>query len=169
VITGGEPLLGWQRVWPALLDMCRKVGLKNVTFETNGTQAVKSDLTNYFNLQNLDLHVTWSTSPKLSISGETTEDALKPDVLKSMNAVHNSYLYNKFVVRDEQCINEVDMFVDSYKESGVQLDSVYLMPEGATLEQQTLTEKNVAEICMNTGYKFSPRLHINLFGNAWGT
>jgi len=44
-----------------------------------------------------------------------------------------------------------------------------LMPEGATLEQQTLTEKGVAEICMNTGYKFSPRLHINLFGNAWGT
>ena len=169
VITGGEPLLGWQRVWPALLDMCKEVGLKNVTFETNGTQKVKSDLVNYFNLQNLDMHVTWSTSPKLSISGEKTDDALKPDVLKSMNAVHNSYLYNKFVVRDEECLQEVDMFVDSYKESGVQLDSVYLMPEGATLEQQTLTEKNVAEICMNTGYKFSPRLHINLFGNAWGT
>ena len=169
VITGGEPLLGWQRVWPALLDMCKTVGLKNVTFETNGTQKVKSDLVNYFNLQNLDMHVTWSTSPKLSISGEKTDDALKPDVLKSMNAVHNSYLYNKFVVRDEECLQEVDMFVDSYKESGVQLDSVYLMPEGATLEQQTLTEKNVAEICMNTGYKFSPRLHINLFGNAWGT
>ena len=169
VITGGEPLLGWQRVWPALLDMCRKVGLKNVTFETNGTQKVKSDLVNYFNLQNLDMHVTWSTSPKLSISGEKTDDALKPDVLRSMNEVDNSYLYNKFVVRDEECLQEVDMFVDSYKESGVKLDSVYLMPEGATLEQQTLTEKNVAEICMNTGYKFSPRLHINLFGNAWGT
>jgi len=169
VITGGEPLLGWQRVWPALLDMCRKVGLKNVTFETNGTQKVKSELTNYFNLQNLDLHVTWSTSPKLGISGEKTEDALKPDVLKSMNEVENSYLYNKFVVRDEECLQEVDMFVNSYKEFGVRLDSVYLMPEGATLEQQTLTEKNVAEICMNTGYRFSPRLHINLFGNAWGT
>ena len=43
------------------------------------------------------------------------------------------------------------------------------MPEGATLEQQTLTERDVANICMETGYKFSPRLHINLFGNAWGT
>lgn len=169
VITGGEPLLGWQRVWPELLDRCKRIGLVNVTFETNGTQKVKSDLVNYFNLQNLDMHVTWSTSPKLSISGEKTDDALKPDVLKSMNEVENSYLYNKFVVRDEECLQEVDMFVDSYKESGVKLDSVYLMPEGATLEQQTLTEKNVAEICMNTGYKFSPRLHINLFGNAWGT
>jgi len=169
VITGGEPLLGWQRVWPALLDKCKTVGLKNVTFETNGTQAVKSELVDYFNLQSQDLHVTWSTSPKLSISGETLFDTLKPDVLLSMNQVDNSYLYTKFVVRDQECLQEVDMFVDSYKCSKVDLDAVYLMPEGATLEQQTLTEKGVAEICMNTGYKFSPRLHISLFGNAWGT
>ena len=49
VITGGEPLLGWQRVWPALLDMCRKVGLINVTFETNGSKAVTPELIDYFN------------------------------------------------------------------------------------------------------------------------
>ena len=169
VITGGEPLLGWQRVWPDLLDLCRQIGLKNVTFETNGTQKVKSELINYFNLINQDTHVTWSTSPKLSISGETTEDALKPEVLKSMTEVENSYLYTKFVVRDELCFDEVDMFVKGYKDFGVQLDSVFCMPEGATLEQQSLTEKGVAEICMKTGYKFSPRLHISLFGNAWGT
>ena len=86
-----------------------------------------------------------------------------------MNEVENSFLYNKFVVRDELCLPDVDKFVSAYKDAGVKIDSVFLMPEGATLEQQTLTEKDVAEICMNTGYKFSPRLHINLFGNAWGT
>ena len=86
-----------------------------------------------------------------------------------MNEVTNSFLYNKFVVRDELCLPDVDTFVSAYKEAGVQIDSVFLMPEGATLEQQTLTEKDVAKICMETGYKFSPRLHINLFGNAWGT
>lgn len=169
VITGGEPLLGWQRVWPALLDKCKAVGLKNVTFETNGTQSVKSELVDYFNLQSQDMHVTWSTSPKLTISGETTEDALIPEALKTMNEVENSFLYNKFVVRDIEDFTEVDMFVDAYKKAGVVLDSVFCMPEGATLEQQTLTEKDVAEACMQTGYKFSPRLHISLFGNAWGT
>jgi len=169
VITGGEPLLGWQRVWPALLDKCKTIGLKNVTFETNGTQAVKSELVNYFNLQSQDMHVTWSTSPKLTISGEKTEDALIPEALKTMNEVENSFLYNKFVVRDIEDFTEVDMFVDAYKKAGVVLDSVFCMPEGATLEQQTLTEKDVAEACMQTGYKFSPRLHISLFGNAWGT
>ena len=34
VITGGEPLLGWQRVWPELIKMCMEVGLTNVTFDT---------------------------------------------------------------------------------------------------------------------------------------
>ena len=169
VITGGEPLLGWQRVWPELIEMCMAKGLKNVTFETNGTQEVKPELINFFNANHKNIHVTWSTSPKLSLSGEKNEDALIPDALVTMNQVYNSHLYNKFVVRDMDDFAEVDMFYLTYQKSGVQIDAVYCMPEGATLEQQTLTAKGVAEACMKTGYKFSPRLHIDLFGNAWGT
>ncbi len=169
VITGGEPLLGWQRVWPELLELGRKIGLKNVTFETNGTQNLQQQFMDYLNDEGKDLHITWSTSPKLSISGEEQFDALVPDCLLDMNKVENSYLYNKFVVRDIDDFGEVDEFVSAYKDAGVKLDAVYCMPEGATLEQQTLTAKGVAEACMNTGYKYSPRLHIDLFGNAWGT
>ena len=169
VITGGEPLLGWQRCWPTYLEKCREAGLKNVTFETNGTQDLQQQLIDYFNNDAKDLHVTWSTSPKLSLSGEEQFDALIPEVLVGMNEVENSYLYNKFVVRDMSDFEEVDIFVGEYKDAGVKLDAVYCMPEGATLEQQTLTAKGVAEACMETGYKYSPRLHIELFGNAWGT
>ena len=169
VITGGEPLLGWQRVWPELLELGRQIGLKNVTFETNGTQNLQQQFMDYLNGDGKDLHITWSTSPKLSISGEDMFDALVPDCLLDMNKVENSYLYNKFVVRDIDDFNEVDTFVNEYKDAGVELDAVYCMPEGATLEQQTLTAKGVAEACMQTGYKYSPRLHIDLFGNAWGT
>ena len=163
VITGGEPLLGWQRVWPELLELGRSIGLKNITFETNGTQNLQEQFIEYLNGDGKDIHVTWSTS------GEKNEDTLKPDVLVDMNKVTNSHLYNKFVVRDINDFEEVDTFVNAYKEAGVKLDAVYCMPEGATLEQQTLTAKGVAEACMETGYKFSPRLHIDLFGNAWGT
>ena len=169
VITGGEPLLGWQRCWPTYLEKCREAGLKNVTFETNGTQDLQQQLIDYFNNDAKDLHVTWSTSPKLSLSGEEQFDALIPEVLVGMNEVENSYLYNKFVVRDMSDFEEVDIFVGEYKDAGVKLDAVYCMPEGATLEHQTLTAKGVAEACMETGYKYSPRLHIDLFGNAWGT
>jgi len=170
VITGGEPLLGWQRVWPALIDeLHNEFGLVNVTFETNGSQKVQDQLIDYFNNEGKHVHVTWSTSPKLSISAEVREETLQPDCLLTMNKVENSFLYNKFVVRDMIDFDEVDIYVDEYKKAGVKLDSVFCMPEGATFEQQALTEKDVAEACMLTGYKFSPRLHINLFGNAWGT
>ena len=170
VITGGEPLLGWQRVWPALIDeLHNEFGLVNVTFETNGSQKVQDQLIDYFNNEGKHVHVTWSTSPKLSISAEMREETLQPDCLLTMNKVENSFLYNKFVVRDMIDFDEVDIYVDEYKKAGVKLDSVFCMPEGATFEQQALTEKDVAEACMLTGYKFSPRLHINLFGNAWGT
>ena len=170
VITGGEPLLGWQRCWPTLLEMCRGIGLKNVTFETNGTQMPKPELIDYFNDdEGFKIHVTWSTSPKLSLSGEDRSEALVPSVLKRMNSVRTSHLYSKFVVRDITDFEEVDIFVKAYEDNFVDLNAIYCMPEGATLEQQSLTEKDVAEACMKTGYKFSPRLHITLFGNEWGT
>ena len=110
VITGGEPLLGWQRVWPDLIDRLHKdYGLVNVTFETNGSKFCEQNMIDYFNDAGKDVHVTWSTSPKLSISGEVLEDTLKPECLLSMNKVENSYLYNKFVVRDIEDFDEVDM------------------------------------------------------------
>lgn len=169
VITGGEPLLGWQKAYPEMLSKLMEYGLRNVTFETNGTQLVKPDLVQWFNNDGQDLHVTWSTSPKLSISGEDPAKACNPQSLMTMNLVKNSYLYNKFVVREPACFDEVHDFVTKYKDAGVKLDSVYCMPEGATLDQITLTEKTAAEECMRRGYRYSPRLHLNLFKNAWGT
>ena len=169
VITGGEPLLGWQKAYPKLLSKLMEQGLRNVTFETNGTQIVKPELVEWFNGEGKDLHVTWSTSPKLSISGEDPGEACNPQSLLTMNLVKNSYLYNKFVVREPECFKEVHEFVTKYKTNGVKLDSVYCMPEGATLDQLTLTERGVADECMRLGYRFSPRLHLALFGNAWGT
>ena len=47
VITGGEPLLGWQRAYAELLSHPRMADLKNITFETNGTQALHEDFKQY--------------------------------------------------------------------------------------------------------------------------
>ena len=43
VITGGEPLLGWQRAYTELLEHPRMADLKNITFETNSTQPLHKD------------------------------------------------------------------------------------------------------------------------------
>jgi organic radical activating enzyme len=167
IMTGGEPLLAWQRLYVELFEHPRMQDLRNITFETNTTQHLHDDLYNYLN--NSDrLTVTWSCSPKLSVSGEPWETAIKPDVASEYQCVTDSELYLKFVVATEDDFEEVKRAVDAYRSAGVECP-VYLMPMGGRSEEYTLNVKDVAEACMAEGWRFTPRLHISLFGNAWGT
>ena len=129
VITGGEPLLGWQRAYPSLLSHPGMVNLQELTFETNGTQELTSEFSEY-----LKTHwrkgwdrLTFSVSPKLSVSGEKWEDAIKPDVV--MQYQEHGYAYLKFVVADEKDVAEAAMAVECYKDNGF-TGPVYLMPVG---------------------------------------
>lgn len=169
VITGGEPLLGWQRSYIDLIEELKVLGLRNITFETNGTQELKEYLIEYLN-NNSDLHVTFSLSPKLSVSGHNKKEACVPNALISYNKVHNSYLYTKYVVETEEDLKEVESFETHYRENDASIESVYLMPVGGLYnETQQLTDKQVAELALKHGYRYSPRMHLSLFGNSWGT
>jgi 7-carboxy-7-deazaguanine synthase len=77
-------------------------------------------------------------------------------------------MYLKFVVASQNDFTEVEKAVSAYQDAGVQCP-VYLMPMGGRSEEYTLNVKDVAEACMERGWRFTPRLHISLFGNAWGT
>jgi len=167
ILTGGEPLLAWQRLYVDLFEHPRMQDLKNVTFETNTTQLLKDDFFDYLSTQDR-FEVTWSCSPKLSVSGEPWETAIKPDVASQYNSVNGSELYLKFVVATNDDFDEVKRAVDAYRGAGVQCP-VYLMPMGGRSEEYALNVKDVAEACMAEGWRFTPRLHISLFGNAWGT
>ena len=167
IMTGGEPLLAWQRLYVELFEHPRMRDLKNVTFETNTTQHLYDDLYEYLN-SNDRITVTWSCSPKLSVSGESWESAIKPDVAREYTRVDGSDLYLKFVVATNNDFDEVTKAVDAYKSAGVECP-VYLMPLGGRSEEYVLNVKDVAEACMERGWRFTPRLHISLFGNAWGT
>ena len=167
IMTGGEPLLAWQRLYVELFEHPRMGDLKNVTFETNTTQFLHDDLFDYLN--NSDrIKVTWSCSPKLTVSGESWEDAIKPKVAVNYSLVDNSDIYLKFVVADGEDIADVDRAVKAYRKEGLECP-VYLMPLGGRSEEYNLNVQEVAEICMERGWRFTPRLHISLFGNAWGT
>lgn len=167
IITGGEPLLGWQKLWPELFNHPSMGDLKHVTFESNGTQTLRPNFVDFLESQRA-LDITWSISPKLSVSGESWDDAIKPEVISSYNSIPNSNLYLKFVVADHDDVAEVGKAVAQYREEGVQC-VVYLMPLGGRSEEYNLNVDEVAKLCMEQGWRFSPRLHISLFGNAWGT
>ena len=167
IMTGGEPLLAWQRLYIELFEHPKMRDLKNVTFETNTTQLLHEDLKKYLQYQ-ARFKTTFSCSPKLSVSGETWETAIKPDVLSDYRSVVGSSAYLKFVVADMDDVDEVSRAVTEYRRAGIDIP-VYLMPLGGRSEEYTLNVQEVAKLCMERGWRFTPRLHISLFGNAWGT
>ena len=167
IFTGGEPLLAWQRLYVDLFKHPRMQDLKHVTFETNTTQHLHDELFDY--LQNQDrFEITWSCSPKLSVSGEPWDTAIKPDVAFEYQLINNSNIYLKFVVATQNDFDEVTRAVQAYRDMDINCP-VYLMPLGGRSEEYNLNVKDVAEACMERGWRFTPRLHISLFGNAWGT
>ena len=169
VITGGEPLLGWQRAYAELLSHPGMADLKNITFETNGTQELHADFKLYLIKWAQEVpgrEVTFSVSAKLSASGEKCEDAIKPNIVASYQQYGHAYL--KFVVETEDHVNEAVRAVNQFREGGF-TGVVYLMPVGGTTPVYDKNEFNVAKIAMDRGYYYSPRLHLSLFGNSWGT
>jgi organic radical activating enzyme len=172
VITGGEPLLGWQRAYPDLLkhkDFWHQ--LADLTFETNGTQPISEDLESFlfeeFTRFGKDYdRLTFSVSSKLPCSGEKWEDAIKPDIVNQYQSIGNTYL--KFVVATEDDFADVEHAVKEFREGGFS-GEVYLMPVGGTNEVYTLNNKRVAEHAMKKGWRYSPRLQVDIWRNAWGT
>jgi 7-carboxy-7-deazaguanine synthase len=170
VITGGEPLLGWQKVYPELLEAIEMRDLKNITFETNGTQELSEDFIAYLKewvgIPSItQREITFSVSAKLSPSGEKWEDAIKPEIVTSYQQVGRTYL--KFVVENPNDFEEVELAVAEYRNKGFE-GVVYIMPVGGVVSVYNGNKFNVADEAMLRGYYYSPRLHVDLWGNSWG-
>jgi 7-carboxy-7-deazaguanine synthase len=176
VITGGEPLLGWQRAYPDLLDHPRMKALKEITFETNGTQPLTDDFKDYLTTwadtvkaREQGRHakeITFSVSAKLPGSGEAWEDAIKPEIVSKYQYYGTTYL--KFVVATEQDVADAECAVGAYRAAGF-TGPVYIMPVGGTSEVYFLNTTRVAELAMKRGWRYSARLQVDLFRNEWGT
>ena len=171
VITGGEPLLGWQKAYPDLLDHPKMAGLKEITFETNGSMRLTSAFKEYlikWQMPELDFtrEVTFSVSAKLPCSGEKWEDAIMPERVVDYENYGTAYL--KFVIATEQDFADAQRAVKEYRAAGFK-GHVYLMPVGGVESVYAMNNKNVAILAMNEGYRYSDRLQVPLFKNEWGT
>lgn len=170
IITGGEPLLGWQKFYPKIINetYARKMNLSNLTFETNGTQPLSDELFEFLSENSLKFETTFSISAKLPCSGEPWDDAIKPEIVSKYLKVKNNRSYFKFVVSTKNDIDDAKKAVDTYKKAGIDIP-VYLMPVGGVNKIYQLNERQVADYCRDHGFRFSPRIHVNLYKNAWGT
>jgi len=171
VITGGEPLLGYQKLYPELLEVCRAQGLRDLTFETNGTQALYPEVREYlfeeFTRHGRDYDkLTFSVSPKLPCSGEPWDTAIKPEHVMSYQEIGHTYL--KFVVATAQDVADADAAVELYRKAGFG-GPIYLMPAGGVPQVYNLNTQQVAKLALDRGYRYSPRLQVDIWRNAWGT
>jgi 7-carboxy-7-deazaguanine synthase len=155
VVTGGEPMIAPEIV--PLTERLRSRGL-HITVETAGTvfAPVACDL--------------MSISPKLANSTPegswaARHDRLRfqPNVLRRLMAAGDYQL--KFVVAQRGDLDEIQRMLDQLSADRAK---VILMAEG--IETSMLHERGawLAEIAKREGFRFSPRLHIELWGNRRG-
>ena len=170
--TGGEPMLSQYAIVDIINTFLDKKNFpKEVTVETNGTQplspAIINTIMRYYSAP--DAHWFWSISPKLfTSSGEMPQKAIRPEIVAAYAEYAAGQL--KFVVTGStENWDELDETVEIFKSYGIDFP-VYIMPVGATKEQQEQEViANIAVEGMKRGYHFSGRLHSYVFGNQIGT
>jgi len=75
----------------------------------------------------------------------------------------------KFVVTGRNDLPEIETLVDDLRErteTEIEDTDVLLMPEGQTRSQLAETRKEVAELAVELGYRYTPRLHVDLWNDA---
>ena len=156
VVTGGEPLLQGA----ALARMIEHLGTlrpgMHVEIETNGTVAPHRALDPLIHQYNV--------SPKLAHSGNPAELALLPERLAAWATERRAWF--KFVVASPADVAEVRAIQQEHAIAG---ERIFLMPEGRSSDVLRERSAWLAEICAQSGYRFTDRLHIHLWGDTRGT
>ncbi len=156
VITGGEPLMQRAALVPLIDALKRDDPNLLIEIETNGTIAPPQDLA-----ERVDLFMV---SPKLAHAGNDPDVALKPDALRAFAGLESAWF--KFVVRTAPDVESAAELARAY---GVPARRVYIMPEGTDAAALAQRSRELADAITAHGFHFSPRLHIELFGDTRGT
>ena len=173
--TGGEPLLKHgQQCFVEMMEYWNSQNNRplNITFETNGTQALtletKALMTKYSTTE-----FFFSVSPKLfSVSGERAGKAIKPEVVADYCNYGSGQL--KFVINGtKESWDEMENSITKFRDVGVHYP-VWIMGVGATVEGQKgeleghMSVGDIADEAIKRGYNVSARVHCYIWDNVIG-
>ncbi|WP_436926039.1 7-carboxy-7-deazaguanine synthase QueE [Halosimplex amylolyticum] len=170
VLTGGEPMMHDRSV--ALLERLEEAGY-HTTVETNGTIYREAPI----DLASISPKLASSTptperDPKGAGAWEERHEERRIDI-EALSRMVEAYDFQlKFVVTDSTDMPEIDDLVeriDDATNTSIRATDVLLMPEGANRDRLEETRETVAELAMERGYQFTPRLHVTLWNDAPGT
>lgn len=168
VITGGEPLIQIKAITSFLTHIYENSSINlTITFETNGTLRIPLRQQGALMSMMDRFDFVFSVSPKLSASGEPFAITHNPKAIESYSNV--GLCTFKYVIDPdiENSLEEVEQSL-SYLTGNPVYEPTYLMPVGATLEQQQKSLPRVAQLAVDNGYRVSLRAHIYAFGNGAG-
>ncbi|MEO2032908.1 MAG: 7-carboxy-7-deazaguanine synthase QueE [Planctomycetaceae bacterium] len=157
VITGGEPMLAAQLT--ELTEICRDSG-RTITIETAGTvdRSVECDL--------------MAISPKRPNSApEDRRWRMRHEQTRHQPAVVQSLLERyhcilKFVIDREADVTDVCHYLEEFPD--VRAEQIWLMPQARTQQELMSQSDWVRTAAAANGFRYSPRLHVEQFGNARG-
>jgi len=175
--TGGEPFLQQQR----LIDFLRYLRTKlaanqkgariEVEWETNCT-IVPTSFKEISNADsNLGIFQFYNCCPKLKSAGNTKE-TINPEAmaifanLSWLQHAHGMHSTFKFVIQNAK--EDMEELLDLQRAFNINPAGIYLMPQGASVEELAESYPVVAELCKKHHFKFSPRLHVNIWNQATG-
>jgi len=153
VLTGGEPLLQQRALKEFFARLAPDI---TVEVETNGTIVPEPPALSRVN--------QWNVSPKLANAGDPEQFRIRPDALSALRDSGRAYL--KLVVNRAQDFAEADALVARFAWPS---DRVTFMPEASDREQLRARSFDVAEAARARNYRFSSRLHLELWGGRRGT
>jgi len=161
VLTGGEPML-FSELVPLAAELRRRG--YHITIETAGTLylPVACDL--------------MSISPKLANSTPSPDEHPQwaarhqrsrhvPDVIRRLTTEYDHQL--KFVVDSPADLPEIEAYLREFPL--VRPENVWLMPQGTDSEELASRAAWLKPYCLEHGYRFCPRRHIEWFGAVRGT
>lgn len=175
VVSGGEPTM--QQGLSELLVKLQSLGL-HTTIETNAT-IFNANIARYTNLVSMSPKLASSTphQPNLKNTGiaysehwARKHDAKRRNIEAIQQYIDYAIRYGndfqlKFVVQNPMDIVEIETDFLAHL-SGVAPDDVVLMPEGTSSDMLADRSYWAIEAAVERGWRFTPRLHIELFGKA---
>jgi 7-carboxy-7-deazaguanine synthase len=154
VVTGGEPLIA-----PELPDFLRELNRRgmHITVETSATQfrEIICDLI--------------SISPKLSNSTPPDGPDVQSHQQRRLNIIAiGSFIDRcdyqlKFVVEKESDLAEIDELLNQLH--NIDKNKILLMPQARTKTEYNRLGPRIAQMCIDKGFRYCPRLQIELWGN----
>ena len=155
ILTGGEPMLQQASLTELMLELRAESANYRFEIETNGTLVPTLEFDAVVDQYNV--------SPKLENSNNPKNLREKAKALRFFSASPKANF--KFVIAEKSDLDEVLRLLN---DCSIGPEKVWLMPEGTSAAALAKRRKWLVEICKDNGFRYSDRLHIQIWGSKKG-